>query len=59
MEKEIVVSLDSPGFIINRILMPYINEAVFVLNEGIASRESIDKGMKIGLNSKFLRDDLV
>ena len=47
-----MISKDSPGFIINRILMPYINEAVFVLNEGIASKENIDKGTKIGLNRK-------
>lgn len=50
MKKEIVVSADSPGFIINRILMPFINEAIYVLSEGIASKESIDSGMKIGLN---------
>eukprot|EP01080_Neovahlkampfia_damariscottae_P009423 gene9423-1630_t len=50
MNKEIVVSKDSPGFIINRILMPYINEAVQVLHEGIANAEDIDKGMKLGTN---------
>jgi 3-hydroxybutyryl-CoA dehydrogenase len=48
MNKEIVVSKDSPGFIINRILMPYINEAIQVLHEGIATAEDIDKGMKLG-----------
>ena len=50
MNKEIVCSKDCPGFIINRVLMPYINEAIFVLNEGIATKENIDKGTKIGLN---------
>ena len=43
-------SKDVVGFIANRILMPYINEAVFVLNDGIASKEDIDKTMKLGTN---------
>ena len=46
--KEISVSQDYPGFIINRILMPMINEAIFALYEGVASIEDIDKGMKFG-----------
>lgn len=50
MEKTIVISKDSPGFIINRILMPYINEAIQVLHEGIATVEDINKGMKLGTN---------
>lgn len=50
IEKEMAVSLDSPGFIVNRILLPMINEAVFALYEGIASAEDIDKGMKLGTN---------
>lgn len=41
---------DQPGFIVNRILMPMINEAVFTLHEGIASVESIDQAMKLGTN---------
>lgn len=41
---------DSPGFIVNRILMPMINEAVFTLHEGIASAKSIDEAMKLGTN---------
>ncbi len=41
---------DSPGFISNRVLMPMINEAVFALYEGVASRESIDGIMKLGMN---------
>ncbi len=48
LDKEFVCSLDRPGFIVNRILMPMINEAVFVLEEGIASVEDIDKAMKLG-----------
>lgn len=41
---------DMPGFIVNRILMPMINEAVYTLHEGIASVESIDSAMKLGTN---------
>lgn len=48
MGKETVVSKDVPGFIANRILMPWINEAVFCLQEGVASKEDIDKCMKMG-----------
>ena len=48
--KVMAVSQDYPGFIVNRILMPMINEAIFSLHEGIASVEDIDKGMKLGAN---------
>ncbi len=41
---------DSPGFVSNRVLMPMVNEAVFALYEGVASRESIDGIMKLGMN---------
>lgn len=41
---------DSPGFAVNRILVPMLNEAVYVLMEGVASREDIDEGMKLGCN---------
>ena len=41
---------DYPGFISNRVLMPMINEAVFALHEGVATRESIDGIMKLGMN---------
>ena len=41
---------DMPGFIVNRILMPMINEAVYTLHEGIASVESIDQAMQLGTN---------
>lgn len=41
---------DAPGFAANRILMPMINEAVFALHEGVASKEDIDTVMKLGMN---------
>ena len=50
MGKTLVQSRDMPGFIVNRVLMPYINEAVYALYEGIASVEDIDTGMKLGTN---------
>ena len=45
-----VVVRDFPGFISNRVLMPMINEAVFCLMEGVASRENIDEVMHLGMN---------
>jgi 3-hydroxybutyryl-CoA dehydrogenase len=48
--KETAVSADYPGFIVNRILIPMINEATFILFEGVASAEDIDQGMKLGTN---------
>ncbi|MFC5458892.1 3-hydroxybutyryl-CoA dehydrogenase [Massilia niabensis] len=41
---------NAPGFVVNRILVPMINEAIFVLQEGLASAEDIDAGMKLGAN---------
>jgi len=41
---------NAPGFVVNRILVPMINEALFVLAEGVASAEDIDAGMKLGCN---------
>jgi 3-hydroxybutyryl-CoA dehydrogenase len=41
---------DSPGFVSNRVLMPMINEAIFALYEGVATRESIDGILKLGMN---------
>ena len=43
-------SIDRPGFIANRLLMPYINEAIFALQEGVSTRDDIDKIMKLGTN---------
>jgi 3-hydroxybutyryl-CoA dehydrogenase len=48
--KTTVCSQDYPGFIVNRILIPMINEAFFVLMEGVASAEDIDAAMKLGTN---------
>lgn len=50
MGKTTVLSKDMPGFIVNRILIPMINEACFALQEGLASAEDIDTAMKLGTN---------
>ena len=48
--KEPVSVKDSPGFVVNRMLVPMINEAAFILYEGLANREEIDAAMKLGAN---------
>jgi 3-hydroxybutyryl-CoA dehydrogenase len=48
--KQAFVVNDSPGFAVNRVLMPLINEAVFALSEGVADKETIDALMKLGCN---------
>jgi len=48
--KTTVTSKDVPGFIVNRVLIPLINEACFALQEGLATPEDIDTGVKLGLN---------
>lgn len=48
--KVAITAKNSPGFAVNRILCPMINEAIFALQEGIASAEEIDAGMKLGCN---------
>jgi len=45
-----IIVRNAPGFVVNRILVPMINEAFFVLSEGVASAEDIDAGMKLGCN---------
>jgi len=45
-----IVVKNSPGFVVNRILCPMINEAIFALQEGLASAEDIDNGMRLGCN---------
>lgn len=47
--KEVVIVKDSPGFAINRLFIPFLNEAFFALEEGVATAEEIDKACKIGL----------
>ncbi|MGE5444645.1 MAG: 3-hydroxyacyl-CoA dehydrogenase family protein [Ignavibacteriales bacterium] len=48
--KDPVKTKDVPGFIVNRVLMPMLNEAVFALEEGVGTAEDIDKAMKLGTN---------
>src|SRR5216110_271455 len=45
-----ITSLDYPGFIVNRMLVPFINEAIRALMEGLGTREDIDQGARLGLN---------
>lgn len=48
--KTVVTSSDRPGFIVNRVLIPMLNEACFALSEGVASVEDIDRAITLGLN---------
>ena len=48
--KTVVTSRDVPGFIVNRVLIPLINEACFALQEGLATPQDIDTGVRLGLN---------
>lgn len=48
--KKTVESLDRPGFIVNRLLIPYLLDAINVLEQGVASKEDIDLGVQLGLN---------
>ena len=50
MGKETIVAKDRAGFAINRILVPMINEAVWALQDGVATIEDFDKGLKLGCN---------
>ncbi len=50
LDKQAAVSEDFPAFIVNRVLMPMINEAVYALYEGVGTVESIDAAMKLGAN---------
>ncbi|PJD93179.1 MAG: 3-hydroxybutyryl-CoA dehydrogenase [Legionella sp.] len=53
LQKESVLVKESPGFIVNRILIPMINEAICLLAEGIASEQEIDKAMCLGANHRI------
>ena len=48
--KTVILSLDRPGFLVNRMLIPFLNEACFALQEGTGSAEDIDQGARLGLN---------
>jgi len=48
--KDVVHAFDAPGFIVNRILMPMLNEAIFALGEGVANVRDIDTAIRLGLN---------
>jgi 3-hydroxybutyryl-CoA dehydrogenase len=50
MGKQVIVSADRPGFIVNRILMPFLGEAMRAYQEGTGTAEDIDTGAKVGLN---------
>ena len=50
LDKSVAVAEDFPAFIVNRVLLPMINEAVYTLYEGVGSVEAIDKAMKLGAN---------
>jgi 3-hydroxybutyryl-CoA dehydrogenase len=49
LQKTPVLVNDAPGFVSNRVLMPMINEAIFTLMEGVATKEAIDEIMKLGM----------
>lgn len=49
-KETVLCKKDSPGFIVNRILVPALNEAVFLVQEGVADPEDVDKAIKLGLN---------
>jgi 3-hydroxybutyryl-CoA dehydrogenase len=50
MDKQVIVSADRPGFIVNRILMPFLAEAMRALEQGVGTAEDIDAGARVGLN---------
>jgi 3-hydroxybutyryl-CoA dehydrogenase len=50
LDKKVIVSRDRPGFIVNRVLMPFLAEAMHAYEEGLATPEDIDTGARVGLN---------
>ena len=50
LDKQVIVSADRPGFIVNRVLMPLLAEAMRAYEEGVGTAEDIDTGARVGLN---------
>ena len=50
LDKQVIVSADRPGFIVNRILMPFLTESMRAFQEGVGTAEDIDAGARVGLN---------
>ncbi len=50
LDKQVIVSRDRPGFIVNRVLMPFLGEAMRAYEEGLGTAEDIDAGARVGLN---------
>ncbi len=50
LNKKPIIVQNSPGYVVNRLLLPQINEAILLLEEGVASKEDIDSAIKLGLN---------
>ncbi|MGB3217992.1 MAG: 3-hydroxyacyl-CoA dehydrogenase family protein, partial [Anaerolineae bacterium] len=50
MGKKMIVAKDAPGFVVNRLLIPYLLDGIRVYEQGLASREDIDNGMMLGAN---------
>ncbi len=50
MGKQTMVAADSPGFVVNRVLLPMINEGIYAVHEGVGSVEAVDTAMKLGTN---------
>ncbi|MEO5885925.1 MAG: 3-hydroxyacyl-CoA dehydrogenase NAD-binding domain-containing protein [Candidatus Limnocylindrales bacterium] len=53
LDKQVIVSADRPGFIVNRILMPFLAEAMRAFEQGVGSAEDIDAGARVGLNHRM------
>jgi 3-hydroxybutyryl-CoA dehydrogenase len=53
LDKTVITSKDQPGFVVNRMLVPFLNEACFALQEGLGTPEDIDLGARLGLNHRM------